>query len=138
MPVLLYQFKGKMSYNKSMNSDLINKLNEVSNGSDLGSFIENYRTALEDQYTADRNALETQRKIGQTGIMSGANRAGLLHSSFPTINKLKYDVNTYEPALVKLRQGYQTGMDTLYSNVAKYYNTIKKYQDDIAHLNSLR
>lgn len=127
-----------MSYNKSMNSDLINKLNEVSNGSDLGSFIENYRTALDEQYTADKGALEAQRKIGQTGIMSGANRAGLLHSSFPTINKLKYDVNTYEPAYTKLQQGYSTGLDTLYSNVAKYYNTIKKYQDDIAHLNSLR
>lgn len=120
-----------------MNADTTNKLNEMSNGNDLGSFVENYRTALEDQYTADKKALEAQREIGQTGIMSGANRAGLLHSSFPTINKLKYDVNTYEPALVKLRQGYTTGLDTLYSNVAKYYNRIKKYQDDIAHINSL-
>lgn len=126
-----------MSYNGDMNADTLAKLNEVSNGSDLGSFIENYRTALEDQYTADKESLEAQRNIGHTGIMSGANRAGLLHSSFPTINKLKYDVNTYEPALVKLRQGYQTGMDTLYSNAAKYYNTIKNYQDSIAHINSL-
>lgn len=121
-----------------MNADTINKLNEMSNGSDLGSFIQNYRNALDEQYTADEDALEAQRKIGQTGIMSGANRAGLLHSSFPTINKLKYDVNTYEPALIKLRQTYQTGLDDLYSNVGKYYNQIKKYQDDIAHINSLR
>lgn len=120
-----------------MNDEIINKLNEVSNGSNLSSFIENYRTALEDQYTADKEALEAQRKIGQTGIMSGANRAGLLHSSFPTINKLKYDVNTYEPAYVKLQQGYRTGLDTLYGNAAKYYNTIKEYQEKIAHLNSL-
>lgn len=120
-----------------MNTDLINKLNEVSSGNDLGSFVENYRKALEDQYTADKDALEAQRKIGQTGIMSGANRAGLLHSSFPTINKLKYDVNTYEPAYTKLQQGYRSGLDTLYGNVAKYYNQIKEYQDQIAHLNSM-
>lgn len=120
-----------------MNADTLSKLNEISNGSDLGSFVENYRKALEDQYTADKNALEAQRKIGQTGIMSGANRAGLLHSSFPTINKLKYDVNTYEPAYIKLQQGYSTGLDTLYGNVAKYYNQIKEYQDQIAHLNSM-
>lgn len=120
-----------------MNDEIINKLNEASNGSDLGTFVQNYRTALEDQYTADKEALEAQRKIGQTGIMSGANRAGLLHSSFPTINKLKYDVNTYEPALVKLQQGYRTGLNDLYSNVGKYYNQIKDYQERIAHLNSL-
>lgn len=120
-----------------MNADTINKLNEMSNGSDLGSFIENYRTALEDQYTADKKALEAQREIGQTGIMTGANRAGLLHSSFPTINKLKYDVNTYEPAYTKLQQGYQTGLNDLYNNVSKYYNQIKDYQEQIAHLNSL-
>lgn len=120
-----------------MNADTLAKLNEVSSGNDLGSFVENYRQALEDQYTADKDALEAQRKIGQTGIMSGANRAGLLHSSFPTINKLKYDVNTYEPAYTKLQQGYQTGMDQLYSNVAKYFNVIKEYQDQIAHLNSM-
>lgn len=120
-----------------MNADTLAKLNEFSNGSDLGSFIENYRTALEDQYTADKDALEAQRKIGQTGIMSGANRAGLLHSSFVPIRQLQYDVATYEPNLVKLRQSYQTGLDTLYSNIPKYYNQIKKYQEDIAHLNSL-
>lgn len=120
-----------------MNADLINKLNEMSSGNDLGSFVQNYRDALEEQYTADKNALENQRKLDQTTIMSGSNRSGLLHSSFPTIRKLRYDTTSYEPNLVKLRQGYQSGLDTLYSNVAKYYNQIKKYQDDIAHINSL-
>lgn len=121
-----------------MNADTLAKLNEASNGNDVGSFVENYRTALGEQYEADKNALNAQRDIGHTGIMSGANRAGLLHSSFPTINKLKYDSGTYEPALTKLQTGYQTGLDTLYSNVAKYYNQVKEYQDQIAHLNSMR
>lgn len=117
-----------------MNDDVTNKLNEYSSG-DLSSFVQNYRTQLEDQYNADVKALETQRNLGHTGIMTSANRRGTLHSSFPTIQKLKYDVGTYEPALVKTRQSYQSGLDNLYSNVAKYANQIKSYQEKIADLN---
>lgn len=121
-----------------MNADAINKLNEITSGGDISEFVKNYRQSLDDQYAADKAALETQRNLGHTAIMSGANRSGLLHSSFPTIRKLRYDVDTYEPNLIKTRQTYQTGLDTMYSNVGKYINTIKKYQDQIAHLNSLK
>lgn len=117
-----------------MNMDFTNKMNEWSSGP-AGDFIQNYRQALEDQYNADTAALANQRKLDHTTIMSGANRAGMLHSTFPTINKLKYDVGTYEPQLIKVRQGYTTGLDNLYNNVSKYYNQIKSIQEKIADLN---
>lgn len=125
-----------MEYNKDMNDETINRLNEFSSG-DMGTFMQNYRAALGDQYTADVNALENQRKLDQTKIMSGANARGMLHSTFPTREKLKYDVATYEPQLIKLRQGFQTGVDTLYNNAVKYYNQAREYQEKIADLNEV-
>ena len=119
-----------------MNADFINKLNEYSTG-DLGTFAQNYRQALEDQYNTGVDALKNQRNLDYTSIMSGANTRGMLHSSFPTREKLKYDVGTYEPKLVKARQSYQTGIDSLYSNVANYYNQIKELQEKIADLNEI-
>lgn len=118
-----------------MNEDVRNALQNVS-GNDLNTFIDNYRAAFSDQYTADKEALANQRKLDYTTIMSGANVRGMLHSNFPTREKLKYDVNTYEPNLTKLNQTYQTGLDTLYKNVANYYNQIKDYQEKIADLNA--
>lgn len=117
-----------------MNDEVKNKLNEYSTDN-LGDFMSNYRTALEDQRTADMNALDNQRNLAYTGIMSGANRRGLLHSNFPTRDKLRYDVETYEPARVKIQQSYQTGLDTLYNNAAKYLNQIKKYREQTADIN---
>lgn len=119
-----------------MNDETINRLNEFSSG-DMGTFMQNYRAALGDQYTADVNALENQRRLDQTKIMSGANARGMLHSTFPTREKLKYDVGTYEPQRIKLRQGFQTGVDTLYNNAVKYYNQAKEYQEKIADLNEV-
>ena len=119
-----------------MNEDIRNKLNEWSSG-DMGTFIQNYRTALEDQYNADVSALNNQRNLDYTTIMSGANMRGMLHSNFPTRDKLKYDTGTYEPQLIKLRQGYQTGLDKLYSNAVNYYNIAKDYQEKIADLNQI-
>lgn len=118
-----------------MNDELAKKIDELSQGN-ISSFIENYRQSFEDQYAADKAALENQRRLDQTSIMSGANARGVLHSSFPTIDKLKYDTTTYEPNLTKLHTGYMTGLDSLYNNVAKYYNQIKKYQQQIADYNS--
>lgn len=125
-----------MEYNRNMNDETINRLNEFSSG-DMGTFMQNYRAALGDQYTADVNALENQRKLDQTKIMSGANARGMLHSTFPIREKLKYDVATYEPQLIKLRQGSQTGIDTLYNNAVKYYNQAREYQEKIADLNEV-
>ena len=119
-----------------MNADTLAKLNEYSSG-DMGTFMQNYRTALEDQYTADTNALNNQRNLDYTTIMNAASRRGLLHSNFPARDKLKYDTATYEPQLIKLRQSYQTGLDKLYENVAKYYNQAKSIQEKIADLNEV-
>lgn len=114
-----------------MNDDIKNNLSD-----EMKSFVDNYRTALGEQYTADTNALANQRNIDHTTIMSGANRSGLLHSSFPGIRKLKYDVGNYDPSSIKLQQSYQTGLDKLYSNIGNYYNQIKSYKEAIADLAS--
>ena len=118
-----------------MNDDVKNMFNEYSSG-DVVSFMDNYRQALEDQKTADINALDNQRNLDYTGIMVGANRRGLMHSNLPARDKLRYDVGTYEPNLIEVQNTYQTGLDTLYSNAAKYLNQIKKYRENIAELNS--
>lgn len=118
-----------------MNEEIVNKLNEYSSG-DLGSFMENYRQSLEDQKTADTNALNNQRNLDYTAIMSSANRRGLLHSNFPTRDKLRYDTGTYEPNLAKINQSYQTGLDTLYNNAAKYLNQIKSLREQTSDLNN--
>lgn len=119
-----------------MNDDIKQALRDVA-GDDMSNFVENYRQAVEDQYNADVNALNNQRNLDYTTIMSNANTRGMLHSTFPTRDKLKYDVGTYEPNLIKLQQGYQTGLDKLYSNVASYYNQIKDIQEKIADLNAI-
>lgn len=119
-----------------MNDEVKNKLNEYSSG-DLGSFMDNYRKALEDQRTADINTLDNQRRLDHTGIMVGANRRGLLHSNLPARDKLKYDTMSYDPARVKIQTSYQTGLDTLYNNAAKYLNQIKNYREKAADANSL-
>ena len=120
-----------------MNDDIKQTLSGASTG-DINAFIENYRNALGDQYTADTNALKNQRNLDYTTIMSNANRRGMLHSSFPAIDKLKYDVSSYEPSLIKLNQSYQTGLDKLYSNVGSYYNNIKNLRESIADLNEMK
>lgn len=117
-----------------MNADTLAKLTEKSSGP-MGDFIRSYRDSLEEQYNANTAALNNQRNLDYTTIMSNANTKGMLHSTFPTRDKLKYDVNTYEPSLVKLQQGYRTGIDKLYENVASYYNQIKDIQEKIADLN---
>lgn len=100
-------------------------------------FYQNYRDSLDRQNQAAISSLQQQRKNAQASIMSGLNKGGMMYSNFGTREKLKYDVGSYEPSLVKLQQGYQTGLDTLRSNILKYQNAIRDIQDQIAHLNSL-
>lgn len=119
-----------------MNEEMINKLNGISSG-DLGTFMQNYRQALEDQQTADINALNNQRNLDYTTIMNSANRRGLLHSNFPARDKLRYDVSSYDPQYIKLRQSYQTGIDKLYENAAKFFNQHKDIEEKIADLNAI-
>ena len=100
-------------------------------------FYQNYRDSLDRQYQSAVQSLDQQRKNAQTTIMSGANKAGMMYSNFPTRAKIQYDQDTYQPAAIKLQNSYQTGLDTLRSNILKYQNSIAEIQDSIAHLNSM-
>ena len=103
----------------------------------IKEFYQNYRDSLDRQYQSSLQALDQQRKNAQTSIMSGANKVGMLYSNFPARSKIQYDQNTYQPAMVKLNNSYQTGLDTLRNNILKYQNSIAEIQDSIAHLNSM-
>lgn len=104
----------------------------------IKDFYQNYRDSLERQYQTATQSLAQQRKNAQATIMSGANKAGMLFSNFPERSKIQYDQQTYQPAQVKLFNTYQTGLQTLRDNIAKYQNSIAEIQDSIAHLNSLK
>lgn len=106
--------------------------------SELQDFYKNYRENLSKQYELNQQLLDRQRNNAMTSIMSSANKAGMLYSNWPAINKIKYDVGTYQPAKTDLRNTYQTGLDTLRGNILKYQNSIKDIQDAIAHLNSMK
>lgn len=103
----------------------------------IKDFYQNYRDSLDRQYQTAKQSLEQQRKNAQTSIMSGANKAGMLYSNFPTRSKIQYDQETYQPAQIKLQASYQTGLDQLRNNILKYQNSIAEIQDSIAHLNSM-
>lgn len=103
----------------------------------IKDFYQNYRDSLDRQYQSATQSLDQQRKNAQATIMSGANKAGMMYSNFPTRSKIQYDQETYQPAVIKLQNSYQTGLDTLRSNILKYQNSIAEIQDSIAHLNSM-
>lgn len=106
-------------------------------GNNLNDFIRNYRDALKAQNEADVKALNTARENAQTSIMSNANRAGLMYSNFPEINKIKYDTQTFYPALIKAQQSYQTSLDKVRKNAINLFNQNKSIQEAINDLNSL-
>lgn len=106
-------------------------------GNNLDEFYRNYRDSLKNVYDTTRQQLEQQRRNSFTSIMSNANKAGMMYSNFPTRDKLKYDVETYQPAQIKTQQTYQSGLDTLRENALKAVNNITSLQEQIAHLNSL-
>lgn len=103
----------------------------------IKEFYQNYRDSLDRQYQSGMQALDQQRKNAQTAIMGAANKAGMMYSSFIPREKIKYDTNTYQPAVIKLNTGYRTGLDQLRNNILKYQNSIREIQDSIAHLNSM-
>lgn len=103
----------------------------------IKDFYQNYRDSLDRQYQSALQSLEQQRKNAQATIMSGANKAGMMYSNFPTRSKIQYDQETYQPAQTKLHSTYQTGLDTLRNNIIKYQNSIKEIQENIDNLNSM-
>lgn len=105
---------------------------------ELQDFYKNYRESLSSQYENAKNLLEQQRKNAYQGIMSGANKSGMMYSNFPQRSKIQYEQNTYQPAQTKLYTSYVTGLDALRNNILKYQNSIADIQDAIAHLNSMQ
>ena len=103
----------------------------------IKDFYQNYRDSLDRQNQTAVQALDQQRETAQTSIMGGANKAGMMYSNFPARSKIQYDQQTYQPALVKVQNTYQTGLDQLRNNILKYQNSIAEIQDSIAHLNSM-
>lgn len=101
-------------------------------------FYKNYRESLSRQNELANQNLAQQRKNAQATIMGGANKSGMLYSNFPQRSKIQYDVQTYEPAMVKNYQTYQTGLNQLQNNILKYQSSIKDIQDSIAHLNAMQ
>ena len=104
--------------------------------SEIQKFYQNYRETLSKQNQAALNNLIQQRKNAQASIMSGLNKGGMMYSNFGQREKLKYDMNTYTPAVTNAQQSYQSGLDTLRANILKYQNSIKDIQDAIATLNA--
>lgn len=100
-------------------------------------FIQNLRNSLQQSYETGLANLENTRKLGQTSIMSNANKAGMLYSNFPQREKIKYDTYTYAPALTNLRNSYQTGLDSLRNAGVNAANQVAYYQQMIDHYNSL-
>lgn len=104
----------------------------------IEDFYNNYRESLDRQNQSALQTLAQQRTNAQAQIMSGANKAGMMYSNFPTREKIKYDQNTYQPAQIKQQTSAQTGLDKLRDNILKHQNSIADIQDAISHLNSMK
>ena len=104
----------------------------------IKEFYQNYRDSLDRQFQTANQNLDQQRRNAQASIMSGANKAGMMYSNFPERSKIQYDVSNYMPSQIKLQNTYQTGLDSLRSNILKYQNSIKDLQDAMASLNSMK
>ena len=103
---------------------------------DINEFIKNYRESLKAQRDANMKNLQQQRRNYMSAIMGGANRRGMMYSNFPQRDKIKYDANTYNPAVINAQTSYQTGLDTLRNNAISLWNKIKAYDEGISDLNN--
>lgn len=102
----------------------------------INDFIKSYRESLKAQRDANLKQLQQQRRNYMGSIMGAANRRGVLYSNFPQRDKINYDVNTYNPAMIKNQTAYQTGLDTLRNNAVNLWNKIKAYDESISDLNN--
>ncbi len=100
-------------------------------------YIQAYRDSLQEQYNTAFNNIENQRTQDFANIMSQANKAGMLYSNFPERSKVQYDTGTYYPAIVKARNTYQTGLDTIRNKGVELANQVRTLEEKIADLNSM-
>lgn len=103
--------------------------------STIDPFVANYRETLGQLRDANIAQLNQQRENDFAGIMSSANKAGVMYSNFPQRSKIQYDTQTYFPALTNIQTSYQTGLDSLREKGTSLTNQIKAYQDAIADMN---
>ena len=102
----------------------------------INDFIKNYRESLLAQRDSNLKQLQQQRRNYMGSIMGAANRRGMLYSNFPQRDKINYDTNTYNPAVVKNQTSYQTGLDTLRNNAVTLWNKIQSYNESTNDLNN--
>lgn len=105
-------------------------------GNDVNAFIRAYRDSLKAQRDANLKQLQQQRKNYFSSIMGAANRRGALYSNFPQRDKIRYDAETYNPAMAKAQTSYQTGLDSLRNNAINLWNQIQAYNESINDLNN--
>lgn len=114
-----------------MNPTLFNPLDSTN------EFVQNLRKSLQESYDAGLANLNNQRFLDQSKIMNQANKAGVMFSNIPERMKMQYDTNTYMPNQVKLRQSYQSGLDSLRNAGVNAANQVAYYQQMIDHYNNL-
>jgi hypothetical protein len=107
----------------------------TTNGEDVNEFIKNYRNSLVEQRDAANKLAAQQRANAGASIMGSANTAGMMYSNLPARSKIRYDTDTYYPALASIQNSYQTGLDTLRANAINTYNQIKSYQEQLSDIN---
>lgn len=98
-------------------------------------FMQRYRDAMARNRDAGLIQLNQQRENDQANVMSQANTARMLYSNFPTRSKMQYDVNTYNPNLLKIQSAYTTGLDSLRNKGVELANYLKSMQESINDYN---
>lgn len=106
-------------------------------GNDVGEFIRAYRDALKAQRDSNEKLLNQKRRNAFSTLMSNANTKRQMYSNFPQRDKVKYDTETYMPALVKNQQSYQSGLDSLRKNALDLWNNIRYYQEQTDDYNAM-
>lgn len=111
-------------------------LNEqVDELSKVEPFIQRYRDSLQRERDASNIQLDQQRRNDQGIIMSNANTAGMMYSNFPARAKTQYNVNTYNPNLIKVQSAYTTGLNDLRNKGVELANYLKQGEETISDYN---
>lgn len=105
-------------------------------GTDLNSWVNNYRQSLQDSYDAAQKNIENTRRTDNSIIMNNANIAGTMYSNFPQRDKYKYQTSNYLPNLTNAYNTYSTGIQKLRASNADLVNQIKAVQESLADLNN--
>lgn len=101
----------------------------------IDPFISAYRDSLDRQKDLSIQGLENNRRQQRQAIMSSANKAGMMYSNFPERTMIQYDTTTFTPAVTKVQQSYQTGLQKLRENTINMANQLKSINEAIADLN---